>query len=173
MGAVEFEAIGIGRDAREAFIKAVEDAQWEYGHGGYTGSIAEKPSYSLIALPPRISSQKFMDWIGAMVYSDHLDWEKKELRRLEAERAPRGQGEARRKRKADLRRIIKDAEKEARSVPEEHRELVRRACAIWDDKWGPALGWELPASEAREVKKRLGLAGTRKRIFLFCGMASS
>lgn len=172
MGATDFSTYGFGRDAREAFRKAVEDAQWEYGHGGYTGTIAEKPSYVLVKLPPRVSSKKFISWIDAMLYQD-MHWEKEELKRLEATRAPRGQGEAWRKRKADLRRIIRDAEKQAKSVPEQHRPLVRQAAAIYDDKWGPALAWELPPAEARAAKTQFGLKGTRKRVFCFSGYASS
>jgi len=30
--------------AKKAFSRAVEDAQYEHGHGGYTGTIAEKDS---------------------------------------------------------------------------------------------------------------------------------
>jgi len=45
--------VGYGKDAREAFHKLVEDAQYESGHGGYTGTIAEKPSFSLFDLPSK------------------------------------------------------------------------------------------------------------------------
>ncbi|UKD50930.1 hypothetical protein L3Q65_01140 (plasmid) [Amycolatopsis sp. FU40] len=42
MGADEFLAYQEGTDADESFRAAVANAQWEYGSGGYTGSIAEK-----------------------------------------------------------------------------------------------------------------------------------
>jgi hypothetical protein len=48
MGACDFYVKAKGKNIQEAFNKAVEDAAWEYGHGGYTGSIAEKSSYVLI-----------------------------------------------------------------------------------------------------------------------------
>jgi len=48
MGAQEFECIGHGNTAQEAFNNAVQDAQYEYGHGGYTGTIAEKSSFKQI-----------------------------------------------------------------------------------------------------------------------------
>jgi len=44
MGACDFYQYGKGKTLREAFDRAVTDAQWEHGHGGYTGTIAEKHS---------------------------------------------------------------------------------------------------------------------------------
>lgn len=51
MGATTFGCKAIGKTAKEAFNRAVEDAQYEYGHGGYTGSIAEKSSFVMIDMP--------------------------------------------------------------------------------------------------------------------------
>lgn len=48
MGASDFYTMSFGRDVREAFGKAIEEARWESGHGGYTGTIAEKDSYRII-----------------------------------------------------------------------------------------------------------------------------
>ena len=54
MGAETFEIFGYGKTAREAFSAAREDAQYEHGHGGYTGTIAEKDSYVRIDLNAEI-----------------------------------------------------------------------------------------------------------------------
>ena len=51
MGASTFETLGTGHSAREAFQSAVENARWEHGHGGYTGTIAEKNEFVMIPLP--------------------------------------------------------------------------------------------------------------------------
>lgn len=51
MGASEFFVKAKGKTAAKAFSTAVEDALYEYGHGGYTGSIAEKTSYKMISVP--------------------------------------------------------------------------------------------------------------------------
>jgi hypothetical protein len=48
MGASSFIARGKGNSAREAFNEAVQEACWEHGHGGYTGTIAEKDSFVMI-----------------------------------------------------------------------------------------------------------------------------
>ena len=51
MGAETFYTIEKGKNAKEAFNRAVEEAQYYYGHGGYTGSIAEKREYTEFARP--------------------------------------------------------------------------------------------------------------------------
>ena len=48
MGAVEFTTKQSGETVKEAFRAAVEHAQYMNGHGGYTGTIAEKGSFTLI-----------------------------------------------------------------------------------------------------------------------------
>ena len=48
MGACTFSTRAFGKTAKEAFDKAVEDAKYMNGHGGYTGTIAEKSSFTLI-----------------------------------------------------------------------------------------------------------------------------
>jgi len=51
MGADTFFNHAKGKTANEAFKSIVEDAQYEHGHGGYTGTIAEKGSFVMINLP--------------------------------------------------------------------------------------------------------------------------
>ena len=45
MGAIPFGVLSKGTSASDAFNKAQEDAFFEYGHGGYTGTIAEKSGF--------------------------------------------------------------------------------------------------------------------------------
>lgn len=42
MGAEYFSEVAEGNTAKEAFDKLVEEALYEYGHSGYSGTIAEK-----------------------------------------------------------------------------------------------------------------------------------
>ncbi len=51
MGAESFIQKGKGKTAQEAFNDARDKALYEYGHGGYTGSIAEKRSFKMITPP--------------------------------------------------------------------------------------------------------------------------
>lgn len=48
MGADTFFVRCRGESAKKAFIKAVSDARYEHGHGGYTGTIAEKSDFNMI-----------------------------------------------------------------------------------------------------------------------------
>lgn len=48
MGAMDFTTRADGKTAKEAFKSAVDDACWEYGHGGYTGTIAEKAGFEMV-----------------------------------------------------------------------------------------------------------------------------
>ena len=45
MGACTFVTVSSGRDADSAFDKALNDATWEHGYAGYTGTIAEKDCF--------------------------------------------------------------------------------------------------------------------------------
>ncbi len=47
MGAAGFFDFHPGDDVEVAFREAVKSAQYEFGHAGYTGTIAEKESYLL------------------------------------------------------------------------------------------------------------------------------
>lgn len=51
MGAATFYTESSGKTANEAFTNAVNNAAYESGHGGYTGTIAEKDSFTLIEIP--------------------------------------------------------------------------------------------------------------------------
>lgn len=53
MGANQFEQVGRGKTAKEAFSAAREQAQWEHGHGGYSGTLAEKDSFGVKLTKPR------------------------------------------------------------------------------------------------------------------------
>lgn len=61
MGAQEFTTVGRGKTAQEAFDAAVHAAQWEHGHGGYSGTIAEKHEFEEVVLPEGVPIQKFID----------------------------------------------------------------------------------------------------------------
>ena len=63
MGAETFVVMkkGVFKDANEAFWQAVEDASYEHGHGGYTGTIAEKDSFKMLELPKGKQIGKFIE----------------------------------------------------------------------------------------------------------------
>lgn len=53
MGAENFfiSKVGQYRNVNEAFSEAVKEAQYSYGHDGYTGTIAEKKSCEKVEVP--------------------------------------------------------------------------------------------------------------------------
>jgi hypothetical protein len=53
MGAEQFTTLAEGADPAAAFAEAVRRAEFEHGHGGYTGTIAEKGSFTVIDAAPR------------------------------------------------------------------------------------------------------------------------
>jgi hypothetical protein len=48
VGAEQFFDTALGTNIEEAFRAAVEEARYEHGHGGYTGTLAEKDEYTII-----------------------------------------------------------------------------------------------------------------------------
>lgn len=65
MGASEFLTDHEGGDVNEAFDQAYRQAKWEHGHGGYTGSLAEKDSFIIVDQKPRSYDQ-------AIAYANEL-----------------------------------------------------------------------------------------------------
>lgn len=61
MGACDFYAKAKGKTAKDAFNQAVSDAQYEHGHGGYTGTIAEKRSFKMVTLPAGKTLDAFVE----------------------------------------------------------------------------------------------------------------
>ena len=64
MAAQEFEHAAKGKTMAEAFNTAVEEAAYDYGHAGYTGTIAEKMGFvNFGELPPTLTVSELLDWI--------------------------------------------------------------------------------------------------------------
>lgn len=59
MGAESFWSRAHGETASKAFSAAVEQAAWEHGHGGYTGTIAEKDSFKIVKPPEGMSPSEY------------------------------------------------------------------------------------------------------------------
>ncbi len=70
MGAAEFTTRSTGKTAVEAFSNAVSQAQYDHGHSGYSGSIAEKSSFKMVTPKAGESVQDCMD--RCMEDEDHF-----------------------------------------------------------------------------------------------------
>ena len=72
MGATTFSNMSRGETAELAFSTAVQDARYMHGHGGYTGTIAEKGSYSMASDKPLVRTKAYnlADSLLSTQYSD-------------------------------------------------------------------------------------------------------
>ena len=66
MGAESFLNIGKGKTAQLAFEKLVEKAQWDYGHRGYTGTIAEKGSFTEFIRPKGMRRETLLQMVDQL-----------------------------------------------------------------------------------------------------------
>jgi len=149
MGAASFQTTYVARDAATAFANAASDARFEHGHGGYTGTLAEKDGFlAPIALPARWKVQDFVDAVmRAEIIADP--------------ESVYGGYKPTAKERALLARLVRDLPSWRRIVD-----------AATGDKWGPAVCVEVTGSQAATIKKQQGRAGTRDRVYVFFGLAS-
>lgn len=61
MGACDFYHTARGKDAREAFSNAREEAFYDHGHSGYTGTIAEKNNFVMVSVPEGYDPMAYAD----------------------------------------------------------------------------------------------------------------
>jgi hypothetical protein len=71
MGASEFFTTSFGDTAQAAFRSAVEEAQYESGHGGYTGTIAEKDDFKLASSELFETREAAMDFASKKMEDDN------------------------------------------------------------------------------------------------------
>jgi hypothetical protein len=150
MGAASFEEVLIGKDLRTAFNQAVAQAQYEYGHGGYTGTIAEKDGDGYVfmgQLPPRMTLRRLYDLL-----EDYDSWQY---------------------RVADYKSGYSQRKPGACPVPAQWLPLIEKAGRYYSDKWGPAIVFELTGSQKAEIKARRGRKGTQDKVWIAMGYASS
>lgn len=111
MGATDFQTTVKARTAQAAFKKAQEQARYDHGHAGYTGTIAEKPSFVEVDLPIRpdgttMGGRDFIEILGSVIYAREGD---------------------------DLAKLF------GKTGGSSLEFSIRKAQKIWEEKWGPAL----------------------------------
>ncbi|MEU3399368.1 hypothetical protein [Streptomyces filamentosus] len=70
MGSEYFTAYGDGADAERAFNDVTSAARYEYGHGGYTGTIAEKHAFEIVTRTPMTESDA-ENYAAELLEGDH------------------------------------------------------------------------------------------------------
>ena len=56
-------ALGKYKSAREAYNELVEEAEHEYGHDGYNGTISTSDGFKMITEHPRYGTKKFWKFV--------------------------------------------------------------------------------------------------------------
>lgn len=135
---------GVGDNVKGAHAKAHDQAAWDHGHGGYTGSLAEKPKYEFFELPPDLDPHQLLSWI------EHTEWNWTTS--------------------TDPRRTSKPCLPD--EVPAQYRELVEKVFLVSDDKWGPCAAVEIP-EKWRTGNEKAYKAEKGEKLYMFFGWASS
>ncbi|KKN43911.1 hypothetical protein LCGC14_0698600 [marine sediment metagenome] len=73
MGAEQFESQCIAETAEDAFNRCVSQALYDYGHAGYTGTIAEKSDYTEVRVPEGLDLDTFLKWSAELEWGDVKD----------------------------------------------------------------------------------------------------
>lgn len=152
MGATEFAIDNTGKTAGEAYDTQVDSDRYNFGHSGYTGTMAEKDGFVLIDRPTRIRASRLMDTIvDAEQWAFWVDTDEK-YRHVYTKPKAR-------------------CEKAWYRLCEWYPDRVggaRDICKTYGEKWGPALAVEQSPAEKKERWSGLP-RGTK--TFLFFGMA--
>jgi len=92
-GGMDFMTVGTGKSAQEAFNNATSDARHEHGHGGYTGTIAEKPGFVLITPPKGVDPKQYAEWVQGYETSVPAEYQaqlERDRQRIEDKWGPAG-----------------------------------------------------------------------------------
>ena len=71
MGAHDFSQTEIAKTPREAYNRAVKEAEYEEGHNGYNATISTTDRYYFFDEHPRWGTKKFDDWENKILAQDH------------------------------------------------------------------------------------------------------
>jgi len=140
MGAAQFFTVSMGRNPHHAFDRAVEGARHQHGHGGYTGTIAEKDSF------------KMMGSVGTAHWRKVPGWLERELVSRDGH--------------------VGTTRLPGTPIPEKYRVMVRQFADLYNDKWGPAIGYQVTGDAAIQLRVEAGRKGKHEQVYVFCGLAS-
>lgn len=166
MGACDFMNYSFGKTAQEAFSHCVQQAQYEHGHGGYSGTIAEKHDFVVLPKPPTRLSVERLAGCAINCEDTYMHWR------------PLKEGENRYSAGWTKSTFDGDGDEtvfvaERKKMPPKLKPWVERAAQVAADKWGPAACVEITGKAAKAYRERAGLKGKQGKLFLFFGLASS
>jgi len=174
MGAADFTTIAVGKTPGLAFNAAIEDALYDYGHAGYTGTIAEKggDGFVMFAIKPRTNPLDVRSklWDAQVALSYEQDPTSEYVRKPKA---------AERNALSWLRERVSLApvKRENRygsdfGYSSRPRDAAASLIEAADAKWGACACIEITGARAAKIKAERGRKGTHDKVFLFFGTAS-
>lgn len=167
MGATTFETYGLGKTASEAFANARERALYNYGHAGYTGTIAEKPGYVLFVIPKgvRCTASRFLELVAQadeFLEDGYHQWDLDHARNATEKRKIQAQiNKDKRRRDAWWRKLNPQL-----------AAAVRNAAKVYNEKWENCVAVKAGTTEATRIKNNAGRKGTHDKVYFFGGWAS-
>lgn len=154
MGAWWFEDIAHGKTAGDAFVAAVEEARWENGHGGYTGTIAEKNGLLEFDLPARVTAAKVVAALREAMTPGEMEWWASQGG------TPVG---------VDMRAAAKHTRWLVDKFGERTATSMLEAA---NDKWAPAVAFRVTGRALEEYRRRTPVP-RGQGVWVFVGYASS
>lgn len=169
MGAQWDDGYAIGATFTKAMHQLITDKQWEHGHGGYSGTLAEKSEDAVFCgtLPPRVTSTQF-DLIAERwaAYKEDGKWE-------DRVKIPLGEDEP--SWKQNWRTVNRRKDPRPNALKNQAGASMLEKWWLYRDgnKWGPAAAIRLNDRETREYKRSRGRLGTRDKVWYVAGYCSS
>ena len=134
MGACDFYDVAEGKDAEEAFLRAKDNAAWEHGHGGYTGTIAEKPWFVEFTVPQGLSAVEFEAAVMRLDFDEPFE-------------------------ASDQNQEATDLYRKVLAIPGAI-DVVKKAHALADDKWADAVCVQDTGAVGTKVYRFFGWASS-------------
>jgi hypothetical protein len=160
MGACEYFDIEFGKTPEDAYLAAVDEAHYMYGHDTYAGTIGQSSGYLVIDVPKGWSIQDVQDL--AWYQRDSVGWGE-QIQPLPVRRKFATDWE--RTNYLDARKLVAKFLK----LPYADQQKLRRVVL---DKGGYAYCMELPAKDQREMRERNPRhKGKKGRYYAFFGLA--
>lgn len=191
MGAADFRAYAFGKTPGEAFSAAVDQAKHEHGHGGYTGTIAEKWDFVHVALPKGVTLPTFVKLLHEVDSYTHVEYWREDLQthaRMGKGKLKRWGGRTLKQAQARYEREKRKADRFWSKVDKKPglRKALENAHRCYVDKGGPAVclgpvtGKALRANMSWAVGVRTNHTATGwnyrvprgKKLWMFLGYAS-
>ena len=192
MGAASFDTAAFGKTPQAAFNAAQDRARHDYGHAGYTGTIAEKYGFEQMTLPKGVTLPTFLKLMHEAEEFQYSEYMAEQLRTHKE----MGVGARKTWGGRTLKQVQAEYDKQKRK---EDRfwtrvgktpgltETLKSAARTYNDKWGPALCFGPITGKAMRDRMdwAVGATSTHKdgrwqtnkprgqNLYLFMGLASS